>query len=116
MNSAQVDPITVAVIANRLTAITKEMGQIMLLTSRSPIFSESRDFVTAIFDAEGRLIAQTAYIPVLLGSIPFAMEAIRKKYRDRELHPGDVLKELLAVSDADLRELEQAGAFGKGAA
>lgn len=80
-----------AVIASRLTAITKEMGQIMLLTSRSPIFSESRDFVTAIFDAEGRLIAQTSYIPVLLGAIPFAMAAIRKKYRGQELHPGDVI-------------------------
>jgi len=91
MNSAQVDPITVAVIANRLTAITKEMGQIMLLTSRSPIFSESRDFVTAIFDAEGRLVAQTSYIPVLLGAIPFAMEAIQRKYRDQELHAGDVI-------------------------
>lgn len=91
MRDHQVDPISVAVIANRFTAITKEMGQIMLLTSRSPIFSESRDFVTAIFDAEGRLIAQTAYIPVLLGSIPFAMEAIRKKYRGQELDPGDVI-------------------------
>ena len=50
MTGPSVDPISVAVIANRLTAITKEMGQVMLLTSRSPIFSESRDFVTAIFD------------------------------------------------------------------
>jgi N-methylhydantoinase B len=89
--SDQIDPISVAVIANRLTAITKEMGQIMLLTSRSPIFSESRDFVTAIFDAQAQLIAQTSYIPVLLGAIPFAMEAIRRKYRDQELHPGDVI-------------------------
>jgi N-methylhydantoinase B len=86
-----VDPISVAVIANRLTAITKEMGQIMLLTSRSPIFSESRDFVTAIFDAQGRLVAQTSYIPVLLGAIPFAMKAICRKYQDRDLHPGDVI-------------------------
>ena len=46
----------------------------MLLTSRSPIFSESRDFVTAIFDAQGRLAAQTSYIPVLLGAVPFALE------------------------------------------
>jgi N-methylhydantoinase B len=91
MNSTQIDPITVAVIANRLTAITKEMGQIMLLTSRSPIFSESRDFVTAIFDAEGRLVAQTSYIPVLLGAIPFAMEAILRKYQDQKLHAGDVI-------------------------
>ncbi|HKY08255.1 MAG TPA: hydantoinase B/oxoprolinase family protein, partial [Candidatus Binatia bacterium] len=86
-----VDPISVAVIANRLTAITREMGQIMLLTSRSPIFSESRDFVTAIFDAQGRLVAQTSYIPVLLGAIPFAMKAICRKYQDRDLHAGDVI-------------------------
>ena len=38
MTGPSVDPISVAVIANRLTAITKEMGQVMLLTSRSPIF------------------------------------------------------------------------------
>src|SRR5262245_26931038 len=91
MTRVQDDPISVAVISNRLTAITKEMGQIMLLTSRSPIFSESRDFVTAIFDAEGRLIAQTSYIPVLLGAIPFAMKAICRKDQNQELHPGDVI-------------------------
>ena len=91
MTRVQDDPISVAVISNRLTAITKEMGQIMLLTSRSPIFSESRDFVTAIFDAEGQLIAQTSYIPVLLGAIPFAMKAICRKYQNQELHPGDVI-------------------------
>jgi N-methylhydantoinase B len=88
---AQDDPISVAVISNRLTAITREMGQIMLLTSRSPIFSESRDFVTAIFDAAGRLVAQTSYIPVLLGAIPFALAAIRGRFKPEELHQGDVI-------------------------
>src|SRR5947207_15561679 len=91
MRSVQDDPISVAVISNRLTAITKEMGQIMLLTSRSPIFGESRDFVTAVFDGRGRLVAQTSYIPVLLGAIPFALQAIRDRYPDEELHPGDVI-------------------------
>jgi len=91
MNALHDDPISVAVISNRLTAITKEMGQIMLLTSRSPIFSESRDFVTAVFDARGRLVAQTSYIPVLLGAVPFALEAIRNKFSVEELHPGDVV-------------------------
>src|SRR5690242_17075821 len=91
MKQAQDDPISVAVISNRLAAITREMGQIMLLTSRSPIFSESRDFVTAIFDGHGRLIAQTSYIPVLLGAIPFALAAIRDRYQDKDLHPGDVI-------------------------
>jgi len=91
MSLLQDDPISVAVISNRLTAITKEMGQIMLLTSRSPIFSESRDFVTAIFDAQGRLVAQTSYIPVLLGAIPFALQAIRDRFRANELYEGDVI-------------------------
>jgi N-methylhydantoinase B len=91
MSAIQDDPVSVAVIANRLSAITKEMGQIMLLTSRSPIFSESRDFVTAVFDAAGRLVAQTSYIPVLLGAVPFALEAIRNKFKPEELHPGDVV-------------------------
>src|ERR1051326_4221864 len=91
MTQPQDDPISVAVISNRLTAITREMGQIMLLTSRSPIFSESRDFVTAVFDARGRLIAQTSYIPVLLGAIPFALEAIRNRFPVEELQPGDVI-------------------------
>lgn len=91
MSQVQDDPISVAVISNRLTAITREMGQIMLLTSRSPIFSESRDFVTAVFDAQGRLVAQTSYIPVLLGAIPFALEAIRNRFPAEELHPGDVI-------------------------
>jgi len=91
MNRVQDDPISVAVISNRLAAITREMGQIMLLTSRSPIFSESRDFVTAIFDSRGRLVAQTSYIPVLLGAIPFALEAIRNRFNVEELHQGDVV-------------------------
>jgi len=91
MVSGQHDPISVAVISNRLAAITREMGQVMLLTSRSPIFSESRDFVTAIFDAGGRLVAQTSYIPVLLGAIPFALEAIRNRFKEDELHQGDVI-------------------------
>ena len=91
MKTIHDDPISVAVISNRLTAITKEMGQIMLLTSRSPIFSESRDFVTAIFDAEGQLVAQTSYIPVLLGAVPFALNAITKRFTIEELRPGDVI-------------------------
>ena len=48
VKEASVDPIRVSVIGNRLDAISKEIGQTMLRTSRSPIFSEARDFVTAV--------------------------------------------------------------------
>ncbi|MBI4320498.1 MAG: hydantoinase B/oxoprolinase family protein [Chloroflexi bacterium] len=86
---SEVDPIIVAVLANRLDAITKEMGETMLRTSRSPIFAENRDFVTAIFDRHLRLVAQTAYIPVLLGASPHAMKAIARHF-EGEVRPGDV--------------------------
>ncbi|MCC7414003.1 MAG: hydantoinase B/oxoprolinase family protein [Gammaproteobacteria bacterium] len=86
---ADVDPIKVSVIGNRLDAISKEIGQTMLRTSRSPIFSEARDFVTAIFDDELRLVAQTAYIPVLMGALPYALRSIARTY-EGDVRDGDV--------------------------
>ncbi|MGH7190056.1 MAG: hydantoinase B/oxoprolinase family protein, partial [Acetobacteraceae bacterium] len=46
------DPITLAVISNRLAAITAEMGEAMLRTSYSQILNSSRDFSIALVDAE----------------------------------------------------------------
>jgi N-methylhydantoinase B len=89
MNKPGFDPILVSVIGNRLDAISKEIGQTMLRTSRSPIFSEARDFVTAIFDRDIRLVAQTAYIPVLMGALPYAMKSIVDRFKDNT-HEGDI--------------------------
>jgi len=86
---SEIDPIKVSVIGSRLDAISREIGQTMLRTSRSPIFSEARDFVTGIFDHRLRLLAQTAYIPVLMGALPFALESIAKEYAG-DIHDGDV--------------------------
>ena len=89
MTADTIDPILVSVICNRLDSITKEMGQTMLRTSRSPIFSEARDFVTAIYDRQLRLAAQTAYIPVLLAATPWAVRSIAETYAG-DIHDGDV--------------------------
>ncbi len=85
----KIDPITVSVIENRLDTITKEIGETMLRTSRSPIFSEGRDFATAILDKDGRLIAQTAYIPILMGAMPYGFKSILDKFGDN-IHEGDI--------------------------
>ncbi len=47
---------------------------------------ERRDLSTALFDADGRLIAQAAHIPVHLGAMPDAVAAVIA----REPGPGDV--------------------------
>lgn len=89
LTTKDVDRILVSVIGNRLSAISTEIGQTMLRTSRSPIFSEARDFVTAIFDNRQRLVAQTAYIPVLMGAVPYAMRQIADSFAG-DVDEGDV--------------------------
>lgn len=83
------DPILVAVIGAALDGITREIGETMLRTSRSPIFVEARDFATSIFDPQGKLLAQTHYIPVIGGATPFAQKAIIDFFGDN-IHEGDV--------------------------
>ena len=87
--SPAVDPILVSVVRNRLDVVTKEMGQVMLRTARSPIFSEARDFVTAVFDRHGRNVAQTSYIPVLVNSTPWAIEQFTAAF-EGDMQDGDV--------------------------
>lgn len=90
MQPKLLDPVLLTVITNRLEGITREMGAGMLRSSRSPIFAENRDFVTAIFDRQLRLVAQTAYIPVLMGASPFAVKAISEHFAD-DVYEGDVM-------------------------
>src|ERR1043166_7847877 len=90
MNRSWPDPILLTVITNRLEGITREMGAGRLRSSRSPILAENKDFVTAIFDRQLRLIAQTAYIPVLVGASPFAVKSISEHFAG-DIHEGDVM-------------------------
>ena len=84
-----VDPITVSVIQHRLSAIVEEMGEAMLRTSYSQILNSSRDFSTALCDATGTLVAQAEHIPVHVGALSFATEAVIEFFGD-DVHPGDV--------------------------
>ncbi len=87
--SATVDPITVSVIQHRLSAIVEEMGEAMLRTSYSQILNSSRDFSTAICGATGTLVAQAEHIPVHVGALSWATEAVVEFFGD-DVHPGDV--------------------------
>ncbi len=84
-----VDPITVSVIQHRLTAIVAEMGEAMLRTSYSQILNSSRDFSTAICDARSRLVAQAEHIPIHVGALAYAAEAVNAYFEDT-VKPGDV--------------------------
>ena len=83
----KLDPVTLAVMNNRLAAIAEEMGVVLGQTGYSPNIKERRDYSCALFDARGELVAQAAHIPVHLGSTPLSVRAVIERL---ELAPGDV--------------------------
>ena len=90
MKSDHTDKVLTSILQCRLKAITEEMGYTLLRTSRSPILNEARDFVTGLYDAQGRMLEQAEYIPVLA----FALEPVCKKiveYFGDDIHAGDVI-------------------------
>lgn len=74
--SASVDPITLEVIRNALIAGAEEMSATIWRTARSTVVRETLDFSTALFDGQGRAIAQAARIPVHLNSMSVCLEDI----------------------------------------
>ncbi len=90
MPQTQNDSILTSILQCRFKAITQEMGYTLLRTTRSPILNEARDFVTGIYDAKGRMLEQTEYIPVLA----FALQPVCRKiveYYGEDIYPGDVI-------------------------
>jgi len=89
------DPIRLEVFKHRFAAIAEEMGAVLRRASYSPNIKERRDYSCALFDAQGRMIAQAAHIPVHLGSMPLSVEAAIETFRVLEdpkgLQHGDVI-------------------------
>jgi N-methylhydantoinase B len=84
-----IDPITVSVLTHRFESIVEEMGEAMLRTSYSQILNSSRDFSTAICDRHTRLVAQAHHVPIHVGAMPWAVEAVQNFFKGR-IKPGDV--------------------------
>jgi N-methylhydantoinase B len=84
-----VDKVLVAIISRALKAITNEMSLAMEKTTRSPILCEARDFVTGLYDAEGRMLEQTENLPILSFSLSPVCQHIAERFRGR-VYPGDV--------------------------
>jgi 5-oxoprolinase (ATP-hydrolysing) len=84
-----VDPVLLEVFNKRFTAIAEQMGYALQNTARSVNIKERLDFSCAIFDGEGRLVANAPHIPVHLGSMDRSVETVRREV-GAQLAPGDV--------------------------
>jgi N-methylhydantoinase B len=87
MAGGRLDPVTLSVLSSALTGIAEEMGTLLVRGAYSSNIKERRDCSAALFDAEGRMVAQAEHIPVHLGAMPEAVAAVMA----RDPAPGDVL-------------------------
>ncbi|MUW13883.1 hydantoinase B/oxoprolinase family protein [Halorubrum sp. CBA1125] len=84
--SDDIDPVTLEILRNQLESAAAEMGHVLIRGAYSPNIKERQDCSTALFDAAGRMVAQAEHIPVHLGAMPDAVEAVLEK----DPGPGDV--------------------------
>ena len=73
--SSTPDPTALAVFDALFASVAEEMGVTLGRTAHSPNIKERRDYSCAVFDANAKLVAQAAHIPVHLGAMPMSVEA-----------------------------------------
>lgn len=78
-DEATFDALSTTVFAQSVAMIAEEMGTRLERAAVSPNIRERRDASCAVFDAQGRMVAQAAHIPVHLGAMPESVAAVRSR-------------------------------------
>jgi len=87
MHAAIMNPIDLEVIYQSTLQIARELTLNMLRTGYSTIIKESQDFTFAIFDAQGRMVAQGIPQPLHIGPVAAQVNEVRRRFPDAA--PGD---------------------------
>lgn len=90
LSSTIVDPIQLSVFGHRFMSIAEQMGKTLQMTAISTNIKERLDFSCALFDANGKLLANAPHIPGHLGSMFLAVEKQNALWKGK-LKPKDVI-------------------------
>src|SRR5690606_7283511 len=85
---AMSDRLRLEVFHHLFAATAEEMGVSLMRSAFSANIKERRDFSCALFDGEGRMVAQAAPLPVPLGSAPLSVRAAMERI---DMRPGDAV-------------------------
>src|SRR2546427_364401 len=88
---ATTDPITLGVIWGALQSIAVEIGTTVHKTAYSEQAREGQDFSVAVFDPEGRMVAQGPSSPGPMGAMPAAVRNAVAAHPGETLRPGDAI-------------------------
>jgi 5-oxoprolinase (ATP-hydrolysing) len=83
------DPVMLEIFNNLFMSVAEQMGYRLQNTAHSVNIKERLDFSCAVFDAQGRLIANAPHMPVHLGSMGASVQAVIADNAGR-IAPGDV--------------------------
>ncbi len=83
------DPVMLEVFNNLFMSIAEQMGATLANTAYSVNIKERLDFSCALFDQDGKLVANAPHIPVHLGSMGESITTVIRENRDH-MQAGDV--------------------------
>jgi 5-oxoprolinase (ATP-hydrolysing) len=84
----EADPIQLELFHNLFFSVAEQMGAVIRNTAYSVNIKERLDYSCALFDAEGRLVANAPHMPVHLGSMGTAVRSIIER-RKNDVRKGD---------------------------
>ena len=84
------DPVTLEVIRHGLVAAAEQMATSIERSAHSQVIREMLDYSTAVFDAEGGIVAQSTRIPMHLNSMTRALKTIIGRFPLAGWQRGDV--------------------------
>ena len=84
------DPVLLELFNNLFMHVAEQTGAVLQNTAMSVNIKERLDFSCAVFDAEGRLVANAPHIPVHLGAMGESVRTVLANRR-ASLKPGDVI-------------------------
>jgi N-methylhydantoinase B len=88
----RVDPVTVEIIGNALTAISNRISARMIRAAEALVIKEGQDCSSALFDRDGQLLAESHTVPILRFALGTCMQTILQKYFPPDSwNPGDIV-------------------------
>jgi N-methylhydantoinase A len=82
--NAELDPVTLAVLANRLDGIVREMSNTLLRSGRSAVINQARDFSCSIVTGDHQLLAAAEGVPVHVFGSHLQTASVERFHTPRE--------------------------------
>ncbi|MCB0028481.1 MAG: hydantoinase B/oxoprolinase family protein, partial [Anaerolineales bacterium] len=87
-----INPVTLEVLRHAFDSVAEQMTAALTRASYSTILKEGKDCSSAIYDSQGRLIAEGANVPIHLNCLtPVLQTVLSQFFPPDSFAPGDIV-------------------------